>query len=502
MERNHKGLLIYPPSQLMNIETPRPDGSLGLLYLAAALEAKGIKTDILDASVGTSEHSLKDTFYRSIKQNNGLTRIGMGFQEIADYVVKSKYSFVGINSNLTPQTRMVFETAKAIKKANPKVKVFTGGVNARALKERFLKTGYFDGICLTEGELIFPRMITEELKSIPGVAFNYNGNMVVNPVDSSCFPKELDQLPVPAWEKLPLDKYEKVASPHGVDVTNSVSAKYAPIMTSRGCRFGCLYCHISTEKENIGKLRLHSVKRVTEEVEILKSLGVKRLFFEDDSLFAMKNRAKELFTIVKDRNISISNVNGVNLIDFYKPKTNNKEGKWEIDTEFIELLKEAGFEQLVFPAESGSQRIQDKYASKKVILDKMDLPLLMKAITDIGIKAPVNIMIGFPDETEEEMQQSIDLAGKLMDSGASYVTFFIPIPFPGSQLFNIAIKEGYLDRNFDTDLMNWKRPVMKNTKVAPNKLEEIRDKANESINTKSHIKKRLKDSIGHRRQSS
>ena len=75
MSKNHKVLIIYPPNQLMDIETPRPDGSLGPLYLASELEKRGIETDILDASVGTEEHDLTNTFYRTVRQENGLIRI-------------------------------------------------------------------------------------------------------------------------------------------------------------------------------------------------------------------------------------------------------------------------------------------------------------------------------------------------------------------------------------------------------------------------------------------
>ena len=60
-ENNTKVIIIYPPNQLMDIETPRPDGSLGPLYLASALEKIGIETDILDASVGSKENSLKNS---------------------------------------------------------------------------------------------------------------------------------------------------------------------------------------------------------------------------------------------------------------------------------------------------------------------------------------------------------------------------------------------------------------------------------------------------------
>tara|TARA_Y100000310_G_C20671605_1_gene810596 strand:+ start:59 stop:1546 length:1488 start_codon:yes stop_codon:yes gene_type:complete len=491
--KSKKALLIYPPNQLMDVETPRPDGSLGLLYLASALESKGIETDVLDASVGTPKQSLQETFYNNIKQENGLTKIGMSFSDIANYVTDNNYDVVGISSNFTPQTKMAFETASAIKKANPQIEIYAGGVNARALKERFLKTGYFNGICLTEGELNFPRAILNGVEKTPGFAYIENNEIKENPVDESCFPKTLDDLVMPAWEKLAFDKYEKIASPHGVDVTGT-NHKYAPIMTSRGCIWKCMYCHISTEKQDIGKLRTHSIERVIQEIEKLDSLGIKRVFFEDDTLFAKKDRAKEIFTLMQDKDMSISNVNGINLIDLYSKNRNH----WGIDKDFLHILKNSGFDQMVFPAESGNQRILDTYASGKVKLDKMNLPDLMKAMRVRGIKAPVNMMIGFPDENEVEINQSIDLAHKLMDSGAPYVTFFIPIPFPGSVLYNVAINGGYLDKDFDTDIFNWKRPVMKNTIVSPERLEEIRDKANEEVNTKNHIEMRLKQSMGFR----
>ena len=495
----HKGLLIYPPNQLMDVETPRPDGSLNLIYLAAALEAKGIPTDILDSSVGTAEQTLEQTFYRRIRQDNDLIRIGMTFEEIAEYVKKKGYNFIGINSNFTPQTNMAFETAKAIKEMDPSIRIYVGGVNARALKDRFLQTGHFEAVCLTEGELIFPRLVLgEDKKNIAGIAYMENGNIVVNPVDETCFPKHLDELPMPAWDKLPMEKYEQIASPHGVMAVDKHKARYAPLMTSRGCVFRCMYCHISMEKQNIGILRPHSIQRVTAEIDKLISLGVKRLFFEDDTLLAMKNRVKELFRLVKSKELSIMDVNGVNLINFFLPGQEDERGKWKLDVEFIQLLKDAGFEQIVFPVESGSQRILEKYATNKVNLEKMDLPLLMKTMMDIGIMAPVNIMIGFPDETEDEINQSIAIAHKLMAAGAPYVTFFIPIPFPGSKLYEYAIEGGYLDRDFNPDVMNWKRAVMKNTTVPPERLEHIRDEANIAVNTKKHIEARLRASAGYR----
>jgi len=499
---NKKVLLMYPPNQLMDIETPRPDGSLGPLYLAGELQRKGYGVDILDASVGPEGASLKNTFHRRIKQENGLTRIGMGFDEIGEHVAKGGYGEVGISSNFTPQTSMVFQTAEAIRRAAPDVEIYTGGVNARALKERFLNTGYFDGICLTEGELVFPRMVEahrtgQGLEGVPGVAYNDGGRIALNPVDPTCFPTHLDDLAMPAWELLPFGQYDGLLSAHGIDVTGKPPQRYGPIMTSRGCPFVCAFCHISTEKDDIGKYRMHSIGRVISEIDRLEELDVRKIFFEDDSLLADRERVKTIFGQLPGRGLSILDVNGVNLVHLYDRTKGLVDGHYPIDHEYLHILRDAGFDQIVFPLESGSKRIQKKYATNKVLLDRMDLVELMRAMTDVGIKAPINTMIGFPDETREEMQMSFDLSRRLVEEGgAPYVTFFHPIPFPGSRLFDMAIEGGYLPRNFNTDDMNWKHPVMVNTTVPPEEIEALTDEAWRDINPDSYIARRLAESAG------
>ena len=452
-----KMLFVYPPNQLMPIETPRPDGSLGPLYLIGALREIGIEADLLDATA--------EGFNQTELQENGLIRIGLTNDQIAERI--EPYDTICINSNFTPQTKMAFEVAR-IAKAQGK-RVIAGGVNARALRNRFLATGYFDAICMSEGE---------------GFIKTGKEKLITN----------LDELPFPAWDKLPFDKYDLIASPHGVDLTTH--ERYAPIMTSRGCPFRCAYCHISTEKGNIGDLRLKSVDRVLQEIEILKNLGVKKLFFEDDSLLAKKGRVKEIFIAVKDMGLTIADVNGVNLVHLFK-----KSIGLIPDREYMELLYDAGFQQIVFPVESGSQRILDKYATGKLNHHLMDVIELTQVAADIGIICPVNMMIGFPDETEKEMMMSIELAKHLIGVGAPYVTFFIPIPFPGSELYDIALKGGHLSPNFDPDIMNWKNGVMENTIVSKERIVELRDLAWQEVNSQEHVAHRLKQSIGSRWQN-
>lgn len=501
-----KVLLVYPPNQLMSIETPRPDGSLGPLYLAAALERSGYETDILDASVGTLDDCLEDTFYRTMMQENGLIRIGMAEARIRETITRGGYSVVGINSNFTPQTRMALEVARAAKNVSPDILVIAGGVNARALPDRFLKSGLVDAVCLTEGERIIVHIVrawekNRDLSSVSGIVRMENGRMLRQPVLPTDVSVNLDELPVPAWEKLPIAHYECIASPH--EVLPAKRERYRPVMTSRGCWAKCLYCHISYEKEHaaesggIGALRFKSVERVMEELARLKELGTTKLYFEDDTLLVHKRRIVDIFRRVRSMGFTLADVNGVNLVHFQKRQGN----KLVIDVEFLELLREAGFDHIELPVESGSQRILDKYATGKLNHSTLDVVELVQAMTKVEIECPINMMLGFPDETEEEIMTSFELGKRLVNEGARNCTPLIAIPFAGSMLYDYAIQHGHLESDFDTDTMNWKNCVMRNTVVPAKRIVELRDWGWKYMNHEGHMSARLAASAGVRWES-
>jgi len=384
--------------------------------------------------------------------------------------------------------------AELVKQVNPETLVVAGGISARALRHRFVNHGCFDLICTSEGERTIQAVAQrfrqgQGYEGIPGTLGN-----------PPSFYRNLDELPFPTWDKLLLEKYEQISAPHGVDMTGQ-HYRYQNLMTSRGCPFQCAYCHISKERfnrsedtGNVGDLRLKSVDRVLQEIEILQSLGVTKIFIEDDSLLAKKARIINIFTAIQGKNLLIADVNGVNLVHLFKRNATGLEP----DKEYLELLFGAGLRQMVFPVESGSQRVLDKYATGKLTLETMDVINLVRVAKSVGMICPINMMIGFPDETEQEMMMSIELSKRLIDAGTDYVTFFIPIPFPGSQLYDIAIENGHLRPDFDTDIMNYKNGVMENTTVPKERIVALRDWAWSTVNSKEHVAKRLQESMGAR----
>ena len=235
--------MVFPPLQFAGNEMVRPDGTLALPYLDACLTQAGFESNILDMSIGTSKDKLEDTFYKQEVLNSKLNRVGMNHQRILEEV--KPFDVIAITSIFTQQTSRVFEISNLIKGAYPEKILITGGVNARSLKEHFFDNG-FDFICITEGERSIVALAqfldngTPSLSDVPGMTYRLNGKIKTNHVGQLL--ENLDEIPMPSWEKLPNEKYWEIGRIWGgregwMDPTEI--ARYAAIFTSRGCPFSC-----------------------------------------------------------------------------------------------------------------------------------------------------------------------------------------------------------------------------------------------------------------------
>jgi radical SAM superfamily enzyme YgiQ (UPF0313 family) len=489
--RDPSFLLMYSPLQFAPGEIAKPDGSLSLAYLAGALRTAGYAVTILDCSVGNEKDTLEETFFAPRPLESGLVRLGMSEARIAEEV--AKFDVVGISSIFTSQTSMVLELIRLVKRADSEKLVIAGGVNSRSLRDRFFASGA-DVIAMSEAETTIVQIAEalrgkRNLTDVPGIAFRgERGKEVINPSGPAQI--DLDRLPLPAWDQLPLEKYWTISRPHGGQFQPGQRIKYASIQTSRGCPFKCLYCHISKEKDtqgDIGSFRVKSIDRVIRELDILKNLGVEYVFFEDDSLFAKKKRAYSLFKHVREMGLRLLDVNGINICHLQQ---NSGGAVLSIDNEFLEVLADAGFQWLSLPFESASQRILDKYASSKWNLQRFDVPALLKVLGTLNIKCSGHYMLGFPDETEAEIFSTIQMAKRHVEQGLDYALFFSVVPFPGSALFDFVLNSGQLRPDFDPDQMRRTRSILSGLSMSSESLEAVRQLAWHLVNRAEYVEQR------------
>ena len=472
-------LLMYPPMAFWPDDSAKPDGSLGLLYIAGALRSRGYDVELLDAVVGPPEAPLEDTFYRVEQLPDGRARIGMTQEAILAAV--RDFDVVGLTNLYTAQAPPAAETVTAIKAAYPDKLVIVGGTNARHMANWFLQAGA-DLVFLSEAECGIVavgaqlRRGSRDFSAVPGVAFLRDGTMRCT--SSTSVIHDLDELPFPAWDLAPLDRYWDIARPKGGGIQGSDRIRYGSLMTSRGCPFKCTFCHISKEDVgsftgNLRELRVKSIPRVMEEFDVLQSLDVEYVFIEDDSLLAKKKRALQIIRGVIGKGLKLKDLNGINIVHMCRPQS----GRLVADQELFEVMAHAGFKEISLPFESASQRIIDKYATGKINLDKTDTVSIIKTAQRNGITVGGNYIIGWPDETLDEMKATIMLAKRHMDAGMYRANLQLATPYPGSQLFDMAVAGGHLDADFDPARMNWLHPTMRNTTVQP----EVLDFMNEVL---------------------
>ena len=123
-----------------------------------------------------------------------------------------------------------------------------------------------------------------------------------------------------------------------------------------------------------------------------------------------------------------------------------------------------------------------KYASNKWDITNSDVTGLIETCKEYNLRVAGNFMLGYPDETKQEVLNTVQYAKDRMKDGLDAANFFLVMPLPGTPMFDDAIKDGLLPKNFSPDKMHWQKANMINTPVPPQELEEIRDRAWQELN--------------------
>lgn len=267
-----------------------------------------------------------------------------------------------------------------------------------------------------EGELVFPKLIAAinnglSTESIPGTASLVNGKVKVNP-ERQLTEEELNSLPFPAWELLDHKLYANMDSAAIIG-----RRAYMAIVTSRGCPYKCAYCH-QTMGKVFGKRTAESVLAEMEELRFKH--GFKEFEILDDCFNLDRERMYAILIGVRDKlsGVKLYFTNGLQA-DVLKP-------------EDMAFFKQAGTVSVCFAIETSSPRLQ-KMIHKNLNIEKAVCAI--NASVKQGIYSMGYFMIGFPTETYEEASDTVAFA---VNSSLHRALFYIPIPFAGTELAEIA----------------------------------------------------------------
>ncbi|MCX5884701.1 MAG: radical SAM protein [Proteobacteria bacterium] len=418
-------LLIAPPAfTTKRWRDINPLPPMGLGYLASVAEGLGIKVKILDCLMHGWEHE------ECVDKN--FVRVGLSDKEIEEKIIEFKPDLVGINCQFSRQYKIYHKIFSLIKKVDQRIIVVAGGPHATVCPEEVLNDDNCDYLLSGEAEDSFRELIEAlqqdtEIASIDGLGWKTKEKLQLNP--KMKFIHDLNALPFPAYHIMELDKYFGLDTSHGT----RHKKRFCPIITSRGCPAKCTFCSAHQVWGN--KYRMRSVENVIEEMRLLKDrYGVEEIMFEDDNVTADAKRAKLLFSRMIDERF-----------DFVWD-TPNGAGVWSMDEELIDLMKQSGCIMLNFPVESGSQHVLKNIIKKPLDLGKVKR--LVKYCQKIRLDHSMFIVIGSPGEKITNMWESFKFA---VECGCFSPHISVATPYPGTQLYEDCVKNGYFARPYSLD---------------------------------------------------
>jgi len=364
----------------------RPYPPLGLLYISAFLEQHNVEHEVFDSTF-SSEHKW------------------------FDFIEKYQPKVIALYTNLMTKVK-ILELIEKVKSSEilRHTKILMGGPDVTYNWEDYLKYGA-DFLVIGEGEETFLEFIQQlngdqNYDAVPGLAFvNENGGVVKNQARIKI--KEVDQLPFPNRKKIDLSQYLNVWKDHHGKSTLNIS-------TQRGCPYTCQWCSTAVYGQSY---RRRSPKMVVDEIEhLIENFQPDALWFVDD-VFTVSHKWIAAFSEeMQKRGISIP----------FECITRAE----RMNETIIEQLKSAGCFRIWIGAESGSQRIID-LMKRQVDINKV--AEMMKLTKTYGVETGTFIMVGYPTETKEDIDLTIDY---LKEANPDNFTITVAYPIKGTGLFN------------------------------------------------------------------
>lgn len=265
-----------------------------------------------------------------------------------------------------------------------------------------------------------PDQTVEELvnglpeSEILGLAYRQGGEWVQGAPRP--FMKDLDQLPFPKWELLPRHRYTLPRS------SATAAVPFLPMLTSRGCPFGCHYCPYP-----VGQglpFRYRSPQNVVDEIQhLVQNLGIQYILFRDPMFSLRQNRVVEICDEIVRRGLKF---------------------RWKCETrpdclneETVRAMAAAGCEGINFGIESADVAIQANVGRKPITQEQ--IVKIVDLCRDLHIKTFCFFIIGLPGDTLRTILDTIDFAIRLRPN---WIQFTAASPLVGTKLRDWAIGHG------------------------------------------------------------
>lgn len=356
---------------------------VGIAYLTAVLKHNGHKVKIYDQGIEKDDSRL----IRSIEE----------FRPDIIGVTAFSYCY-----------KYVFELIRTVKEST-NTPLIIGGPHVSAVRSKVLKQTNADFAMKSESEISFLVFLDEFKKKKPN--FSKVNNLIWRDPDEQIIENKDEPL-IHKLDMIPFPDYSEFKWPEYM----YFSTKTIPIITSRGCPYGCNYCSV---RLSMGQgFRPRSPENVVAEIESWYKQGFKNFEINDDCFSLDLGRAEKICDLIVEKNLKINYqlYNGIR-VD-------------RISERLLEKMKKSGCVFVSYGCESGNQGIID-IIGKRITLNQVKSAV---ALTNkVGIRNSVNFILGHPGETYKTAMETLEFASKLP---TDFVNVYNLIPYPGTSLFD------------------------------------------------------------------
>jgi anaerobic magnesium-protoporphyrin IX monomethyl ester cyclase len=365
------------------------DAYIKLANLAGVLNTKNITSEIIEPAASHISHA-----------------------QIMETIRKKNPSIICVAA--FPSTlHDAYVTINLIKKQFPDKTIILEGYHINADPSIVVHLGMKYGI-RGDSEYSFAAFCESILKgempsyTLPGLVIN-NGELKVNEPEVI---RDIDALPLPAYDKLPIGKYYSA----------STNKTYMKLFTTRGCPYDCNFCASAPQM----KYRWLSNDNVIKHLDTLvNKLGVQWVEFMDLTFTVSKKRTIEMCDAIIQSGITF---------DWGCETRADK-----IDEELVLKMKEAGCKKITFGVEAGSEKIRNQTGKR---ISNATFKTAFDMCRKHGIKTMANFIFGHPNETAEDMMETISFARELKPFN---VLFLRMVPLPDVEVYAQGVKNGEVD---------------------------------------------------------
>jgi anaerobic magnesium-protoporphyrin IX monomethyl ester cyclase len=250
-----------------------------------------------------------------------------------------------------------------------------------------------------------------ELARVQGLSYRHLGQIFHNP--QRPYLEDLDSLPFPARDLLPLDRYR----------LPTLNEPYTLLIPSRGCPYHCTFC---TAHQYYGKkMRLRNPHRVVDEIEeIVQVHQIHQIHMWSDTFTLSRKFVMEFCDEMILRALPVQWMcNG--RVD-------------SVDLELLQQMKAGGCTGIAYGVESGVQEILDR-CKKDITLEQIQEAF--RWTRQAGIDTLAHVIFGLPGETPKTIKSTIRF---ILALDPTYAQFYCAIPFPGTELREEALRQGWV----------------------------------------------------------